>query len=157
MLCGCIVTKLKNTFNSLVYEFTAKAGEGGIVSRCRCNIFTIGPESTNLATAVKAILLGVLLSSIPASNAYADSGCKGLLGSALQAGFKKFFDPEYSPSLSHIGGRVIPENFAKKMGLQEAQTLLSKPTVRSVAVLSPQRAEILKNWMVGLSNESVPA
>ena len=42
MLCDCIVTKLKNTFDSLVCEFTVKAGEGGIVSRCRCNIFTIG-------------------------------------------------------------------------------------------------------------------
>ena len=37
MLCGCIVTKLKSTFDSLVCEFTAKAG---IVSKCRCNIFT---------------------------------------------------------------------------------------------------------------------
>ena len=43
MLCGCIVTKLKSTFDSLVCEFTAKAG---IVSRCRCNIFTIGNRST---------------------------------------------------------------------------------------------------------------
>ena len=42
MLCDCIVTMLKNTFDSLVCEFTAKAGEGGIFSRCRCNIFTIG-------------------------------------------------------------------------------------------------------------------
>ena len=46
MLCGCIVTKLKSTFDSLVCEFTAKAGEGGIVSRCRCNIFTIGDGFT---------------------------------------------------------------------------------------------------------------
>ena len=46
MLCSCIVTKLNNTFDSLVCEFTAKAGEGGIVSRCRCNIFTIGNRST---------------------------------------------------------------------------------------------------------------
>ena len=46
MLCDCIVTKLKSTFDSLVCEFTAKAGEGGIVSRCRCNIFTIGNRST---------------------------------------------------------------------------------------------------------------
>ena len=43
MLCDCIVTKLKSTFDSLVCEFTAKAG---IVSRCRCNIFTIGNRST---------------------------------------------------------------------------------------------------------------
>ena len=42
MLCGCIVTKLKSTFDSLVCEFTAKAG---IVSRFRCNIFTIGNRS----------------------------------------------------------------------------------------------------------------
>ena len=42
MLCDCIVTMLKNTFDSLVCEFTAKAGEGGIFSRCRCNIFAIG-------------------------------------------------------------------------------------------------------------------
>ena len=46
MLCGCIVTKLKNTFDSLVCEFTVKAGEGGIGSRCGCNIFTIGNRST---------------------------------------------------------------------------------------------------------------
>ena len=46
MLCGCIVTKLKSTFDSLVCEFTAKAGEGGIVSRCRCNIFIIGNRCT---------------------------------------------------------------------------------------------------------------
>ena len=46
MLCGCIVTKLKSTFDSLVCEFTAKAGEGGIVSRCKCNIFTIGNRFT---------------------------------------------------------------------------------------------------------------
>ena len=43
MLRGCIVTKLKNTFDSLVCEFTAKVG---IVSRCRCNIFTIGNRCT---------------------------------------------------------------------------------------------------------------
>ena len=42
MLFGCIVTNLKSTFDSPVCEFTAKTGEGGIVSRCRCNIFTIG-------------------------------------------------------------------------------------------------------------------
>ena len=45
MLCDCIVTMLKNTFDSLVCEFTAKAGEGGIFSRCRCNIFAIGNRS----------------------------------------------------------------------------------------------------------------
>ena len=48
MLCSCIVTKLKSTFDSLVCEFTAKAGEGGIVSRCRCNIFTIGNRFTGV-------------------------------------------------------------------------------------------------------------
>ena len=41
MLCSCIVTKLKNTFDSLVCEFTANVVKGGIVSRCRCNIFTV--------------------------------------------------------------------------------------------------------------------
>ena len=46
MLCSCIVTKLKNTFDSLVCEFTANVVKGGIVSRCRCNIFTIGNRST---------------------------------------------------------------------------------------------------------------
>ena len=45
MLFGCIVTKLENTFDSLVCEFTAKACESGIVSWCRCNIFTIGNRS----------------------------------------------------------------------------------------------------------------
>ena len=45
MLCSCIVTKLKNTFDSLVCEFTANVVKGGIVSRCRCNIFTIGNRS----------------------------------------------------------------------------------------------------------------
>ena len=49
MLCSCIVTKLKNTFDSLVCEFTAKAGEGGIVSRCRCNIFTVGKRTAGSA------------------------------------------------------------------------------------------------------------
>ena len=49
MLCGYIVTKLKNTFDSLVCEFTAKAGEGGIVSRCRCNICAIGNRSASSA------------------------------------------------------------------------------------------------------------
>ena len=49
MLCGCIVTKLKSTFDSLVCEFTAKASERtiGVVSRCRCNIFTIGNRCTS--------------------------------------------------------------------------------------------------------------
>ena len=46
MLCSCIVTKLKNTFDSLVCEFTANVVKGGIVSRCRYNIFTIGNRST---------------------------------------------------------------------------------------------------------------
>ena len=48
MVCGCIVTKLKNTFDSLVCEFIAKAGKCaiGIFFRCRCNIFTIGNRST---------------------------------------------------------------------------------------------------------------
>ena len=46
MLCDCIVTMLKNTFDSLVCEFTAKAGEGGIFSRCRCNICTVGDGFT---------------------------------------------------------------------------------------------------------------
>ena len=49
MLCSCIVTKLKNTFDSLVCEFTANVVKGGIVSRCRCNIFTIGNRSTDTA------------------------------------------------------------------------------------------------------------
>lgn len=46
MLCSCIVTELKSTFDSLACEFTAKTGEGGIVSRCGCNIFTIGNRFT---------------------------------------------------------------------------------------------------------------
>ena len=46
MLFGCIVTNLKSTFDSPVCEFTAKTGKGGIVSRCRCNIFTIGNRFT---------------------------------------------------------------------------------------------------------------
>ena len=49
MLFGCIVTKLKSTFDSLVCEFTDKAVAGDIVSRCRCNIFTIGNRSTDTA------------------------------------------------------------------------------------------------------------
>ena len=43
---GCVVPNLKNAFDSLVYEFTTKAG---IVFRCRCNIFTIGNRSTDTA------------------------------------------------------------------------------------------------------------
>ena len=101
ILIGCNVKKSKRTLYSLVCEFTAKVGKGaiGIVPKSRCNVYTAGPESTNLATAVKAILLGVLLSCIPTSNVYANSGCKGLLGTTLLAGFKKFFDPGYSPDL----------------------------------------------------------
>ena len=48
MLCSCIVNKLKSFFDPLVCEFTAKACEGGIVSRCRCNIFTIGNRSADI-------------------------------------------------------------------------------------------------------------
>ena len=48
MRFGCIVTKLKSTFDSLIFESTAKADKCaiGIVSRCRCNIFAIGNRST---------------------------------------------------------------------------------------------------------------
>ena len=49
MLFGCIVTNFKSTFDSPVCEFTAKTGKGGIVSRCRCNIFTIGNRSASSA------------------------------------------------------------------------------------------------------------
>ena len=45
MLCGCIVTNLKSTFDSPVCEFTGK-GVISIVSRCRCNVFTIGSMVT---------------------------------------------------------------------------------------------------------------
>ena len=50
MLCSCIVTKLKSTFDSLIYESTAKADKCaiGIVSRCRCNIFAIGNRFTGV-------------------------------------------------------------------------------------------------------------
>jgi len=71
MLCGYIVTKLKNTFDSLVCEFTGKAGEGGIVSRCRCNIFTIGNRITNNTFSFRASRIRIspaipLLETLPA-------------------------------------------------------------------------------------------
>ena len=47
MLFGCIVTKLKSFFDSLVWEYATKLSECGTFSRCRCNIFTIGNRSTS--------------------------------------------------------------------------------------------------------------
>ena len=41
MRYSSFLTKLKSTFGSLVCEFTAKIYKGGIVSKCRCNIYTI--------------------------------------------------------------------------------------------------------------------
>ena len=55
MLCSCIVTELKSTFDSLACEFTAKTGEGGIVSRCGCNIFTIGNRFTSRRSGFQAL------------------------------------------------------------------------------------------------------
>ena len=46
MRYDCVVIKLKGTFVSLKCKFTAKGDKGGIVSRCRCNIFTIRSRCT---------------------------------------------------------------------------------------------------------------
>ena len=43
---GCVVTNLKNAFDSLVCEFIVKAGKHGFVSRWRCNVFTIRSRCT---------------------------------------------------------------------------------------------------------------
>ena len=72
MLCGYIVTKLKNTFDSLVCEFTAKAGEGGIVSRCRCNIFTIGNRFANRPFRVSASSIRKFLTFSPLNSVTAE-------------------------------------------------------------------------------------
>ena len=72
MLCGCIVTKLKSTFDSLVCEFTAKAGEGGIVSRCRCNIYTIGNRCTISLFPFRASSARKLFAFLPLSPLHAE-------------------------------------------------------------------------------------
>ena len=49
---GCLVTNLKNTFDSLSDEFTTKVGKGDIVPGCRCNIFAIGYILTGSAFSI---------------------------------------------------------------------------------------------------------
>lgn len=46
---GCVVTNLKNAFDSLVCEFIVKAGKHGFVSRWRCNVFTYGNRTASSA------------------------------------------------------------------------------------------------------------
>lgn len=47
MWYGCVVIKVQSTFDSLVREVTAIAGKNCFVSRCGCNIFTIGNRYAN--------------------------------------------------------------------------------------------------------------
>ena len=62
---GCVVTELINTVNSLLYEYTVKVCKAGIVSGCRCNIFTIGNRSTRSSFFFSASSLRKLLAYSP--------------------------------------------------------------------------------------------
>ena len=74
MRFGCIVTKLKSTFDSLIFESTAKADKCaiGIVSRCRCNIFAVGNRFANRPFRVSASSIRKFLTFSPLNSVTAE-------------------------------------------------------------------------------------
>ena len=91
------------------------------------------------------------------TSAMAGFSCGGILTDAQEEGFKAFFSPAYSPSLSHVGGQVAPENFSKKITKDELKRLQVKTPIVAVSyVLTDAHGALLKSWLNERATSTVP-
>lgn len=88
---------------------------------------------------------------------YSKFFCNGPLKSSQVEGFETLFEPDFSPSLSHTGGSVAPENMAKMLSAVELVKLeVKSPIVAAEVKLNVANARTLKGWLNDNAAESVP-
>ncbi|WP_434118759.1 hypothetical protein [Sinorhizobium meliloti] len=95
--------------------------------------------------------------AVCAGESFAGFTCGGPLKSSQVEGFKTFFDPDFSPSLSHMGGAVAPENMSKVVSAAELKNLeVEKPAVAASAKLDSSGAKSLQDWLNANANDTIP-
>jgi hypothetical protein len=79
-----------------------------------------------------------------------------LLASDVE-GLKVMFAPPYSPSLSHMGGPIANDNFARKLSkADKARLKKDAPTLVASAQLSKVNAKLLRDTLNSRAQSQIP-
>ena len=115
----------------------------------------ISPSAAS--SAIAARLCVAAAASVAVGNAVAAFSCGGPFLDADRAGFERMFAPAYGPALSHMGGPIAGNSWAKKLRPSDFKRLASpQPLVASSAKLTAPHAALLKKTLNDHAQFQVP-
>lgn len=124
---------------------------GTLLSYCQ----GISPSAASSTIAVR--LCVAIAASVAVGNAVAAFSCGGPLLDTDRAAFERMFVPEYGPALSHMGGPIASNNYAKKLEPSDFKRLVSpQPLVASSEKLTAAQAAHLKRTLNSRAQFQVP-